>query len=145
MRLISMVITLFFLGGTGLALGSDLMLEEPPRTSFTGFGITFLLLTAVSGAYAAQAKSESETALAAANSSYAQYLAAGSDPDAQTTYKQQTKDDLAEAQSMEKKANTGYYLTLLFAVTSYYSFFPGHLPDNTILVTQNGLIIQHRF
>jgi len=126
------------------ALGEELMLAEPPPESFTGYGWTFLLLSVATLGYAVQARSDSQDSLSKADESYAQYQAAGTANDA-TEYRIATNSYLKDARGDEKRANAAFYLGVLFALTSYYSFFPEQAPDSPFVIGLNGVIIRHRF
>ena len=130
--------------GPGQALGARLMLEEEPRTDFTVYGWTFLALTAATLFYASTANSDSKGALDQANASYQQYLTATSD-DTIAAFRGQTEKLHEEAKSLEKRANVGAYLALLFGLTSYYSFFPDSLPDGPVLISNMRIVFRLRF
>lgn len=128
----------------GQALGAGLLLEEEPRTDFTVYGWTFLALTAATLSLASSANSDSKEALNKANASYRQYLTATSG-DTIAAFRGQTEKFHEEAKSLEKRANVGAYLALLFGLTSYYSFFPDSLPDGPVLVSDMGIVFRLRF
>ena len=60
-------------------------------------------------------------------------------------FRGQTEKFHEEAKSLEKRANVGAYLALLFGLTSYYSFFPDSLPGGPVLVSDMGIVFRLRF
>ena len=130
--------------GQGPALGAGLLLEEEPRTDFTVYGWTFLALTVATLSLASTANSDSKGALDKADASYRQYLTATA-PTAIAAFRGQTEKFHEEAKSLEKRANVGAYLALLFGLTSYYSFFPDSLPEGPVLISNMGIVFRLRF
>ena len=143
MRPIWIAVVAALMLGQGQALGAGLMLEEEPRTDFRVFAWPFFALSAVTGIYAFTALSDSKDALDQANASYQQYLTASESTVA--TYRSQTESFHQEAKSLEKRANVGALLALLFGLTSYYSFFPDSLPDGPVLISDMRIVIRLRF
>lgn len=144
MRSFCLAITILLLVWQAPASAADLILTEESDESFTGYGWAFLVLSLASASYGSQAKSDADIALAEADASFASYNAAATSDEA-STYREATVNHLNDAQTHEKRANAGYFLAVFLGVSSYYSFFPEHLPDNTVLVTQRGIALQYRF
>jgi hypothetical protein len=144
MRVLALAILALALAWGRPALGGEMMLREPPRETFTGYGWTFLFLSVATLAYGSQALSDSKDSLDKADASYQQYLAA-TDPNEITNQRIATNGFLNDARADEKRANVALYLGILFGLTSYYSFFPEHGPQAPIVIGHNGIIIRHRF
>ncbi len=146
MRTLSVMVILVFVSGSTVALaqGSGLMLEQEPRKDFTGFGWTFLLLTAATLALGVKAKADSDDDLERAETSFANYQNATTSGDA-ATFRATTDSALNDARANEGRANLALFLTFVFGLTAWYSFNPEDLPDNSLAVTHNAIIFQHRF
>ena len=138
-----LVAALLLLGGSP-ALGQQLMLEEEPPTEFTGTGWTFLVLSLATLSYGLKVLADSDDDLDRAEAKYTQYLAAGTGPQA-TTLRAATNDALNDARANEKRANVAFALTILFGLTSYFSFLPDHMPDASLVMTPQGMLYTYRF
>lgn len=126
------------------ALAQNLMLKEEPRTDFDSFGWTFLILSGTMFLYGVNAFNNSRDSLDEAKARYQVYLDAGAEADF-TQLRANVKNSLNEARVDEKRANIALYLTILFGITSYYSFHPEDLPDTSIFVGFNTIGVRHRF
>ena len=131
-----------FLGRSAQA--AELMLEEKPSGDFSGFGWTFLVLTGTTLLYGIQTYNDSKDSLDEAEANYQLYLTAGTSTDA-TFYRAATSDRLNNARTDETRANIALYLTILFGLTTYYSFNPEALPENTLFVGHNSIIFRTTF
>lgn len=143
MRLLGLSVAILLVLGQMPALGKGLMLDEPEPTSFTGYGWTFLGLSLVMAAYAQQSQTAADDALADAQAAYVNYQ--GADSSTVEGYRYEASRALTDAKVAEEKANGALFLTVLFALTSYYSFFPNHAPDATIIVHPRGVALLYRF
>jgi len=139
-----MMVAITALAGQSSALGGELMLMDEDSGTYYWWGITFLVLTGGAVSWSQSSQAKSEEALVNAQSSYALYQGAASAIDAET-YRLEAQGYLREAQVEETRANMGRFLGVVFALTTYFSFFPDHAPDTSIFVTQNGLNIRYRF
>ncbi len=144
MRQAVLAILLTIALGHGQVLGAELFLKEQPRTDVTDFGWTFLVLSATTLVLSAKYLSDSQDNLDLADQSYTSYKSATSPTDI-TNFRNDTTRYHNDAISLERRANIGIYLSILFGVVSYYSFYPESLPDSPVLVSLNGIIIRHRF
>lgn len=138
MRLLTTITLLFLVLGQGSALASEMLLaDDPPQSSYPGYGFLFLVLSGASAAYSGSAAAESEDKLAEAKAA-----AAGASGD--TAAQDRANSLLQEAKSSEMRANAAVYASVIFLFSSYFSFFPGHLPDNTVF-TSEGIAYQVKF
>ncbi len=126
------------------ALAREMMLEDEPSREFSDYGWTFLVLAGSSLLYGINSYNSSRDSLDEAKANYQLYLGAGTS-DAVTAYRAATNDSLNDARTEETRANIALYLTILFGVTSYYSFNPEDLPDNTLFVGHNSIIFRTTF
>lgn len=139
------LIVLILLGyGSAFGRESELILEEEPRSDYTVFGWTFLVLTAATLAFGLKSVEDSDDDLATADASYSQYQSATTSSDA-ATFRQATENSLNNARANEERANLAFMATFLFGLTAYASFFPESLPGVSIAATANSVIIQQRF
>ena len=144
MRVTCVLVAALLLVGGSPALGQQLMLEEEPPTEFTGTGWTFLVLTLATLSYGLKVRADSKDDLSRADTTFAQYLAAGT-PAQATTLRAATDDALNDARANEKRANVAFALTILFGLTAYFSFLPDHMPDASLVVTPQGMLYTYRF
>lgn len=140
MRAVCIMLLLFLLAGSGSAWGQMMLLEEENSEDHTGAGVTFLLLSMVTLAYGINSFSDSQDDLDRADASYAQFQVTST-----TALQEATSDALNDARVNEDRANAAVFLTLLFAITSYYSFFPEDLPDVSLAATPRGILYRYRF
>ena len=140
MRLLTTLIILLMLFGQGTAMAGEMMLRDDPHEgSYWGYGLTFLLMSGASAGYSKTAAADSEEKLA-----YAKTLYAAAKESGDTTAQDQANSALQDARSAEQRANAAAYMAVVFLFTSYFSFFPNHLPDNTI-ITPLGVAYQVKF
>ena len=145
MRVLCLVIVAVLLtGGSALAQGRRLMLDEEPSRTFNGLGWTFLFLSVATLAYGAKVLGDSDDDLDRADQSFTAYQSAGSASQA-TSLRTATNSALNDARTNEERANVALFLAVLFGITSYYSFNPEDLPDNSLTVTRSGILFSHRF
>ncbi len=126
------------------ALAREMMLEGEPSRDFSDYGWTFLILTGTSLLYGINSYNGSQDSLDDAEANYQLYLNAGTS-DAATAYRAATNNSLNDARTEETRANIALYLTILFGLTSYYSFNPEALPENTLFVGHNSIIFRTTF
>ena len=140
MRLLAGLIVVMLLMGQGSAVAGELMLrDDPPKDTYWGYGLTFLVLSGASAAYSQTAAAESEDKLAKAKTLYDTAKGSGD-----SAAQEKATTALDDARSAEMRANAAAYMSLVFLLTSYFSFFPNHLPDNTVLMP-TGIAYQIRF
>ena len=140
MRLLTSWILMLVILGQGSALGGEMILhDDPPKDTYWGYGLMFLVLSGAAAGYSDTAAKDSEEKLAEAKTLYASAKASGdpAEQDAATAA-------LQDARQTELYANASAYMSVIFLLSSYFSFFPNHLPDNTVL-TPNGIAYQVRF
>ena len=146
MRAISILIVAALVLGNSIAFGqeSSLMLEQEPRTDFSVYGWTFLLLSLGTLAYGAKVYGDSQDDQDTAEVNYASYQAATSSSEA-TTFRDAVSENLNDARANENRANLALYMAFVFGLTSWYSFNAEDLPDARLAVTTNSIILRHRF
>lgn len=146
MRAVSIFIILsLVLGNTVVfAQDSELMLEREPRTDFTVYGWTFLLLTLGTLAYGVKSYDDSQDDLDKAEANFVSYQAAGTASDA-ATFRAATDENLNDARANEERVNLALFLTIVFGLTSWYSFNAEDLPDSGLALSHNAIIFRHRF
>ncbi|MCZ6559244.1 MAG: hypothetical protein O7A69_15940 [SAR324 cluster bacterium] len=140
MRAVCIMLLLFLLTGGGSAWGQMMLLEEEASKDHSGAGVTFLLLSVVTLAYGLKSFNDSQDDLDRADASFAQYQAAPT-----TALQVATSDALNDARVNEDRANAAVFLTILFGLTSYYSFYPEDLPDVSLAATPGGILYRYRF
>ncbi len=126
------------------AWANDMMLDDESDPSYTAYGWTFLGLTLVSAAIAAQSITDSQDSLDKANKSFKQYKGSTTEADA-TNYRNETEKHHEDAKTAEVRANLALLLTIVFGATSFYSFSPGSGPDLSLQPTSTSLIWRVRF
>lgn len=146
MRAISVLIVAALVLGNAMAFGREpnLILEQEPRTDFTVFGWTFLVLTLGTLAYGAKVYDDSQDDLDKAELNFASYQAAASDTEA-TTFRNAVSENLNDARANENRANLALFMAFMFGLTSWYSFNAEDLPDTGLALTTNSIILRHRF
>lgn len=146
MRAISVLIVAALVLGNSMAFGreSSLILEQEPRTDFTAFGWTFLLLSLGTLAYGAKVYGDSQDDLDKAELNFASYQVATSDTEA-TTFRDAVSENLNDARANENRANLALFMAFMFGLTSWYSFNAEDLPDAGLALTTNSIILRHRF
>ncbi|MCZ6533677.1 MAG: hypothetical protein O7A08_12020 [SAR324 cluster bacterium] len=145
MRAVCIMLLLFLLTGGGSAWGQMMLLEEEASKDHSGAGVTFLLLSVVTLAYGLKSFNDSQDDLDRAEASFVQHEAvrvAGGDTSA---LRAATSDALNDARVNEDRANAAVFLTILFGLTSYYSFYPEDLPDVSLAATPGGILYRYRF
>lgn len=139
------IIVALVLGSTpALAQKSKLLLEEQPRTNFTVYGWTFLLLSLGTLAYGAKAYDDSQEDLDNADANFASYQTASSASEA-TTFRNAANENLNDARANESRANLALWLGIIFAATSWYSFNAEDLPESGLALTRDSVILRYRF
>ena len=143
-------LTLIALGTAALAPAArarELMLDspaEPSEGTLTAYGWTFTTLTLVALGYGVLAYSESQDEQDEADKNYDQYQAADTTADA-LYYRQRVERHQDKAQSAETRANIAIALTLVFALTAFYSFSPDSAPNLSVTANLNGPMLVWRF
>ena len=128
------------------ALAGDLMLEDAEigPSGMTGVGWSFTGLTLVSLGFSVYYYNQSQDELDKADKNYKQYKAADTTADA-LFYRDKVQKHRSSARTAETRANLGIALTLVFALTAFYSFSPDSAPDISITATLNGPMLEWRF
>jgi hypothetical protein len=146
MRTLSVLVILLLVSASTAAFAQDsgMMLAQEPRKDFTGFGWTFLLLTAATLAYGVKAKADSDDDLERAEVNFTSYQNATT-PTELTAFRTAANSALNDARANEERANLALFMTFVFGLTAWYSFNPEDLSDNSLAVTHNAIIFQHRF
>lgn len=146
MRAASILIVAALILGNSMAFGqeSSLMLEEEPRTDFSVFGWTFLVLSLGTLAYGAKVYDDSQDDLDKADANFVSYQAASSSNEA-TTFRNAVSENLNDARANEDRANLALFLAFVFGLTSWYSFNAEDLPEGGLAMTSNSIILRHRF
>ena len=122
------------------------MLEDAEigPSGMTGVGLTFTGFTLVTLGYTVYYYNLSQDELDKADKNYKQYKAAGTTADA-LFYRDKVRKHRNSARTAETRANLGIALTLVFALTAFYSFSPDSAPDISITATPNGPLLEWRF
>ena len=139
-----MIAVLILGNSAAFAQESKLILEEEPRTDFTVYGWTFLLLSLGTFAYGASVYSDSQDDIDKADANFAGYESATTQEDA-TAYRTAANEDLNNARAKEGRANLALWLGIIFGLTSWYSFNAEDLPETGLALTGNSIILRHRF
>ena len=139
-RLLVPLLLLFALPAWG---SQDMMLREdgtsPEIVGWTFAGLSGIALLAAANGYTESQKSQEE-----ADKAYEKYQAADNAEDA-NRYHKKTNSFRNSAIAYESTTNGGFYLSLLFALVSYYSFNPESAPQGPVLISQRGIGFLHRF
>ena len=146
MRTVSVLMILALMLGSALAFAQDskLMLEQEPRTDFTVYGWTFLLLSLSTLAYGAKVHGDSQDDLDKADANFAGYQVAATPADA-TAFRTAANENLNDARAKEERANLALFFGILFGITSWYSFNAEDLPEGGLAMTRNSVIFRLRF
>ena len=136
---------LFFAAAIASPLqAADLMLDDTSPPPYAAFGWSFFGLTVVSLAVAAQEYNASQEALDKADKNYKLYKVATTEADA-LYYRARTEKFHNRAKTAEGRANLGLVLGVIFAVTTYYSFWPEDISAPSLEVSLDGINWRMRF
>lgn len=129
------------------ASAREMMLDEPAEMSRGGeiaTGWVFTGLTLLSIGYAAYSYQQSQDELDDADKAYDDYRNAESEADANALHRD-VEDHHDKAKAAETRANIAIALTLVFAVTAFFSFSPDSAPNLSLKATTRGPLLEWRF
>jgi hypothetical protein len=129
------------------ALARDMMLDSGTEMSPGGLqatGWTFTALTLLSLGYAAYSYNVTQDELDKADENYEDYQNASTESDAVSS-RSKVESHHDKAKSAETRTNIAIALSLIFAVTAFYSFSPDSAPNISVTATTRGPIFEWRF
>lgn len=129
------------------ASGRDLMLDsdtELGRGGQIATGLSFTALTLLSLGYAVYSYNLAQDELDKADKDYEAYQDATTEEDAVELHGK-VEDHHDKAKTAETRANIAIALTLVFALTAFYSFSPDSAPNFSVTATTQGPVLEWRF
>jgi hypothetical protein len=126
------------------ARADDMMLNDTSPPPYEAYAWTFAGLALLALGYGVYAYGQSQDELDEADKNYDRYRAADTESDA-LAYRDRTEEHRKDARDFETRANVAAALTVVFALTAYYSFNPGTGPELSLSATLDGPVFIWRF
>lgn len=143
MRIFSVCVIAMMIASLATTAAAGTSLRGPTDTSGSGTGWTFLLLSGIAFAVAANGISERDEELEGAETRHDEYNKATTSAEA-ASLRGKTNRHLDRAKSFESTANAALTLGVLFLLTSYASF-TNEAREGPILISHRGIAFRYRF